>query len=242
MGNIRDFRDAKAMAKTLRQAMAERNVELTHSDCLELIAKQLGLANWNTLAARIEASEPEARSLAIPEGWFLTNQTDERYYRAGLDSSEHGVALIESKFDRGSGVDLSGDHFAAFMQSIVADAYRGRRMGLSASLRTENADLGSIWMRVDKAPGSVLRFDNMMTRKSDGPLRGTTAWTECRVILDVPEEASSIHYGFLLQGYGRVWARSLRLERVGSEIAPTSGRYLERPTNLDFSRSPGSNV
>ncbi len=235
MGHIRDFRDAKVMAKTLRQAMAERNVELSHSDCLELVAKQFGLASWNALAARIAATTPDEGALAIPEGWLLTNQTDERYYRGGLDPSAPGVALIESKFHRGSGIDLSGDQFAAFMQSIVADAYRGRRIRLSASFKTEDADLGSIWMRVDKAPGSVLRFDNMTTRKVDGPLKGTTGWTERSVILDVPDEASSIHYGFLLQGYGRVWARWLRLERVGADIAPTSGRCLAQPTNLDFS-------
>jgi len=53
---MRDYRDAKAMAQTLRQALNERSVSLTHSESLELIAKVLGLADWNVLAARIAAA------------------------------------------------------------------------------------------------------------------------------------------------------------------------------------------
>lgn len=60
---MRDYRDAKAMAQTLRQALKERSVSLTHSESLELIAKLLGLADWNTLSARIDASPK-----AVPAG------------------------------------------------------------------------------------------------------------------------------------------------------------------------------
>ena len=53
---MRDYRDAKAMAQTLRQAFKDKSVSLTHSESLELIAKVLGLADWNTLSAQIDAS------------------------------------------------------------------------------------------------------------------------------------------------------------------------------------------
>ena len=62
---MRDYRDAKAMAQTLRQAFKERSVSLTHSESLELIAKVLGLADWNTLSARIDAS-PKAAPSVLP--------------------------------------------------------------------------------------------------------------------------------------------------------------------------------
>lgn len=52
---MRDFRDAKAMAQTLRQALSDRSLTLSHSESLELIAKLFGLRDWNVLAARIEA-------------------------------------------------------------------------------------------------------------------------------------------------------------------------------------------
>jgi hypothetical protein len=53
---MRDFRDAKAMAQTLRDALAAKGVSLTHSESLELVAKTLGFHDWNVLVARI-ASE-----------------------------------------------------------------------------------------------------------------------------------------------------------------------------------------
>jgi len=45
-------KDAKSMAKSLRDALGNRNVQLTHSDCLEIVARQFGLPDWNTLAAK----------------------------------------------------------------------------------------------------------------------------------------------------------------------------------------------
>lgn len=59
---MRDYRDAKAMAQTLRQALKERSVSLTHSESLELVAKILGFADWNVLSARIHARPPSAAS------------------------------------------------------------------------------------------------------------------------------------------------------------------------------------
>src|SRR5271169_1449646 len=54
-GPMRDFRDAKTMAHALRSALKIKAVEVTHSDCLELIAKAFGLESWNVLSAKIAA-------------------------------------------------------------------------------------------------------------------------------------------------------------------------------------------
>src|ERR1700744_5497376 len=53
---MRDFRDAKDMAESLRRALAKQNLSVTHSQCLELIARAFGLDNWNVLAAAIDAA------------------------------------------------------------------------------------------------------------------------------------------------------------------------------------------
>jgi catechol 2,3-dioxygenase-like lactoylglutathione lyase family enzyme len=55
---MRTFLDAKAMAKAARQQLAALDVQLTHSQALELVAKQFGLDNWNVLAAKIETAAP----------------------------------------------------------------------------------------------------------------------------------------------------------------------------------------
>jgi uncharacterized glyoxalase superfamily protein PhnB len=49
------FPDAKAMARALRTALDDKQVTVTHSECLEIVAKQLGADSWNVLAAKIEA-------------------------------------------------------------------------------------------------------------------------------------------------------------------------------------------
>ncbi|MGO4837460.1 glyoxalase superfamily protein, partial [Rhizobiaceae sp. 2RAB30] len=48
---------SKSMAKALRKALADRNVDLSHSDCLGIVARQFGFTDWNTLKA---ASDREA--------------------------------------------------------------------------------------------------------------------------------------------------------------------------------------
>jgi catechol 2,3-dioxygenase-like lactoylglutathione lyase family enzyme len=50
---MRSFRDAKLMAKTLREAMASRQVELSHSETLEIVARQFGFADWNGASASV---------------------------------------------------------------------------------------------------------------------------------------------------------------------------------------------
>jgi ATP-dependent Lon protease len=52
---MRDFRDAKAMAQTLREALKPKSVSLTHSESLELVAKILGFHDWNVLSASIQS-------------------------------------------------------------------------------------------------------------------------------------------------------------------------------------------
>ncbi|WP_243371567.1 glyoxalase superfamily protein [Microvirga solisilvae] len=62
---MRDHRDAKAMAKTLREALADKDLPLSHSEALEIVARQFGLANWNILSAKIE--EPTRESEIVFE-------------------------------------------------------------------------------------------------------------------------------------------------------------------------------
>ena len=50
---MRDVRDAKAMATTLRAALAAKGLKITVSQSLELIAELFGVADWDTLAAAI---------------------------------------------------------------------------------------------------------------------------------------------------------------------------------------------
>jgi len=52
---MRDFRDAKAMAQTLRESLTTKAVTVSHSESLELVSRMLGIADWNTLSALLQA-------------------------------------------------------------------------------------------------------------------------------------------------------------------------------------------
>lgn len=54
---MRDFRDAKAMAKALKLALDADGTTITHTRALEIVARQFDFPNWNVLSARIEKTE-----------------------------------------------------------------------------------------------------------------------------------------------------------------------------------------
>jgi len=53
---MRTFLDAKAMAKSLRTSLSQRQIALSNSECLEIVAAQFALKDWNTLSAKIETA------------------------------------------------------------------------------------------------------------------------------------------------------------------------------------------
>ena len=63
---MRDYRDAKAMAKAMREALAARDLTITHSDALEVVARQFGLANWNILSSKIQDA-PDREAIAFEQ-------------------------------------------------------------------------------------------------------------------------------------------------------------------------------
>ena len=92
----------------------------------------------------------------------------------------------------------------------------------------------------------VVAFDNM----GDRLVAGTEPWTQYRLALDVPHNASVVAFGVLLRGSGRAWADDLELA-IGDErdVASTDmlrpdeiWRHLtrepaglpRRPANLGF--------
>ena len=83
---MRDFRDAKAMARSLRHGLTGHGLDLTHGQSLELTAKAFGYDNWNILAAKIEAAQ-HALAETRPE-------TDKTLYCSFCGKSQHEVAKL----------------------------------------------------------------------------------------------------------------------------------------------------
>jgi ATP-dependent Lon protease len=73
---MRDFRDAKSMAQTLRESLTTKAINISHSESLELVSKILGVADWNTLSALLQA---DRRDTGIP---VLKRRTEAASYPA----------------------------------------------------------------------------------------------------------------------------------------------------------------
>jgi hypothetical protein len=85
---MRDFRDAKAMAHSLRAALAAMDLKITNSQSLELVAEAFGVADWNTLSAAIRAAEAP-RSNVPPPRHRITGGIPGLRFSRELDSTLH---------------------------------------------------------------------------------------------------------------------------------------------------------
>jgi len=219
--------DPKILAKRLRVALKAQNVDLSHSAALEVVAAQLGFADWNTASALMKPTH-----LQIPKNWILSG-ANPKDYDVGVDPNhvEQGATI------RARDAAPKQGGFATLMQSIDASPHLGKRLRLQADLRCEGVvGAATLWLRMDGAQDGGIRFDNMERRNVDGPLQGTQDWQTRHIVLDVPEETRSIHYGFYLRGSGQCWSRDFKLDQVDEDVAVTSGagKYLQSPSNLGF--------
>src|ERR1700752_2242851 len=113
----------------------------------------------------------------VPTGWFLAG-TRPQEYDCSIDptASYNGQPGIYLKSREG--VKTTG--FGTMMQDFSAAPYAGKRIRLSANLKSEGVDRwGGLWMRIDDGNhpnpktghATTVAFDDMYDR----PIKGTTA-------------------------------------------------------------------
>lgn len=59
--------DAKAMARSVRQSLADKNVAISHSEALEIVARQFGFENWNICSAKLESADAAPGAIAFEQ-------------------------------------------------------------------------------------------------------------------------------------------------------------------------------
>jgi hypothetical protein len=97
MGNGCKGRDAKVVARALRDALQANAIKITHSDRLELIAKAFGCENWNVLSAKIEATRQDAAGGEAADCWTAADFRLRRMRRARAGSPLPYRASINSR-------------------------------------------------------------------------------------------------------------------------------------------------
>ena len=231
MHDLRDLKplDAKLAAKRLAAALKDRKIDISHGECLDIVARQFGVKDWNVMAAKLSAVTPAGALIEPPPGWTVGGVYLQSF-AGGLDTEKHlGRPVFWLR-------NAEGDPgHATVSQSVRAGTYAGRRVRFSGWLRTENVGgLASIALGACDTQGRYLTFTNLEHLRSDGPLRGTTGWSYRALVLDVPVDAYSLFYGFTLVRTGEARYSGLDLQVVGPDVPLTKPQELDAPANLDF--------
>jgi len=166
---------------------------------------------------------------AAPQGWFMAGNKPADY-ETGVDA-QAGLNGRPSASLKSKKPAIEG--FGTLMQEFKAEQYLGKRVRFSGFVKSEGVqNWAGLWIRVDKGKKTVA-FDNMQSR----PIKGTTGWQNYEVVLDVPQDATGIFFGILLDGIGSVWLNSANFEIVPTSIPTTGGEppLPNGPKNLDFS-------
>jgi ribosomal protein S1 len=132
---MRDFRDAKAMALTLREALAGKDVTISNSEALELVARMLGQRDWNTLAAAIDVSRRREAAWTRLEGVYARK--------------EPVMGLIVGRVRGGFTVDLGGA--SAFLPGSQVDVRPVRAWGALMGREQPFAIL-----KIDRPAGAIV--------------------------------------------------------------------------------------
>jgi hypothetical protein len=184
--------------------------------------------NYRILTSLLALAVATTSHAATPTGWHAAGSAPADYDMGNKPAdkvSDGWVAYIHAR--------PGAIGFGTLMQTIDATAYRGKRVRLTGSLRTEDVSQAQMWMRIDGKGSKALGFDNMERR----PLRGSVDWTPCTIVLDVPDGATAIAFGFLLDAKGGVDARTFKLETVGEDVPLTGTDPVvlpKAPVNLSF--------
>lgn len=173
----------------------------------------------------------------------IVNKSPTNWFLAGSHSQDYtiGTDNIAAPYGKSSGFLHSNTAeavgFGTLMQTSKAEKYKGKRIKMSADVKTENVkSWAGLWLRVDGKEDKVLAFDNM----ADRPIRGSTDWKRYEIVLDVFENAENLAFGILLERTGKVWISDISFEVVDHAIPLTNPDKIysfqpsARPMNLNF--------
>ncbi|MGI8855680.1 MAG: hypothetical protein ACR2JW_08015, partial [Thermomicrobiales bacterium] len=181
----------------------------------EIVGQDVPTTDAMALPAQTQNLDFEAGTM----GWLLAGDQPQDY-RIGTDTGvlHNGKASGYLRADRES---PSG--FGTLMQMVQARSYPDTRVRISGWAKADGVeDWAGLWMRVDgpdtRKTGKSLSFDNMQNR----PIKGTSDWARYEIVLDVPQAATALAFGILLQGKGEVWLDDVQFADVGPDVPTTN--------------------
>ncbi|MEM7377112.1 MAG: glyoxalase superfamily protein [Pseudomonadota bacterium] len=230
--------DTKQRARALCNILKTYSTPIGYGQCLDILSKLNGCRDWNAQSAVLSK---DTELSPLPVGWVADGDINHDYDVGVVPDTHEPSVLVAVIRSRSNNRDFRPG-LATVMQSFDARHYVGSRIQLNALLAAKDCrGAVTLWLRVDDVAGERrMAFDNMERRKTEGALTGTSDFVERSIVVDVPEGAASIHFGFYLRGAGTAYATGMNLKRVDTSIETTPRRNaLEvEPMNLDFSGEP----
>jgi hypothetical protein len=178
---MRDFRDAKAMAQTLREALNAKSVSITHSESLELVAKILGFQDWNVLAARIQSDGPPSRRADLDD----TNKAERQEIQVDAAILDRYVGFYQLSEQAVMTISCDGDQ-------LISSLTGQRSVPLYGESKTEffakvvNAQISFIMDKSGRAESLVLHQNGR-----DVPMKRIDATEAARIEDLVAEKVKS---------------------------------------------------
>jgi hypothetical protein len=174
---MRDFRDAKLMARSLSEALKPKSVVLTHSESLELIAAIFGVDSWNVLSAQIKAAEaPSSKALHCTFCKKSSDEIEALVAGPGVYICDECIALCTNTLEERSiakmlpNTDPSSaalDHFRDKSTEQIVSYQRDAQRRLSSTrtaIRTVEILLGDASQQ-QPVPGPVYEFFRTKSKK-----------------------------------------------------------------------------
>jgi hypothetical protein len=225
---LRELRGEHAQATKrvhgLEQQLSELTARTGSTSASTGTAAGGATATPSALAAASAPPEIKGVTRGAPAGWRKNGNKPDAF-EVGVDAN-HSWGGMPSAYAKSISADAQ-NAFAGMMQATAAQQYKNQRVRLSGWMKTEDVTQGGgqFWLRVDgPGGGNVLAFDNM----NDRAPKGTTDWQEYSIVLDVPETATSLNYGYFLHGAGQVWVNAVIIQPVGKDV-PTTDMKSKRP-------------
>ncbi|WP_293749905.1 hypothetical protein [uncultured Paraglaciecola sp.] len=176
------------------------------------------------------SSLPTIAKDVLPEGWFKAGSAPSDY-KMGVD--------VDITIDGGKSAYIEADNaesngFGTLMQNSSVESYLGKRVQLTVHIKTlDVTGWTGAWFRIDGEQIKPLAFDNMNNRA----ITETTEWSKYTMVLDIPNNATNMAYGLLLNGNGKVWFDNLSFEIVDKNTPVTdlyASKNQNKTKNLSF--------
>ncbi len=116
--NIPSTDALKQQASRLRDHLAGKNIDISHAEALEALAKQYGCRNWNVLAAMAKREKPKDWPAIGDrvEGSYLGNVFSGQVIKQNMCDHPNARTLV-LRFDEAVDV-VKSKHFSSFRQQV----------------------------------------------------------------------------------------------------------------------------